>query len=52
MCRDNLLEAGEPWLGVIRQIVRDPAHSSLIRAVEAKLPHLAARFTALRWTHP
>lgn len=49
---DDLLEAGEPWLGVIRQIVRDPAQSAALRDVEAKLPHLADRFTALRWTHP
>lgn len=49
---DDILEPGEPWLGVIRQIVRDPARHASLDAVEQKLPHLAARFTALRWAHP
>ena len=49
---DDLLEPGEPWLAVIRQIILDPAQAAMIKQVEQKLPHVAARFAALRWTHP
>lgn len=49
---DEFLDAGKPWLGVIRQIVRDPAQSARLKAVVRKLPHLESRLTALRWTHP
>jgi uncharacterized protein (TIGR02646 family) len=49
---DELTSPGQPWLGVIRQIVRDPAQRSWIDVVEYKLPHLGPRFAAFRWTHP
>lgn len=49
---DELLDADKPWLGVIRQIVRDPAQSARLDAVLHKLPHLAPRLAELRWTHP
>lgn len=49
---DDLLEPGEPWLGVIRQILRDPSHARKIKQVEKKLPHVTPRISALRWTHP
>jgi uncharacterized protein (TIGR02646 family) len=49
---EDLIEPGEQWLGVVRQIVRDPAMAPLVQAVEARLPQLAPRFAALRWTHP
>lgn len=49
---DELLDANKPWLGVIRQIVRDPAQSARLDLVLLKLPHLAPRVAELRWTHP
>ncbi len=49
---DNLLDPGQPWLGVLRQILRDPSQAATVRRVEDKLPHLVTRFAALRWTHP
>jgi uncharacterized protein (TIGR02646 family) len=49
---DDLVHPGEQWLGVIRQILRDPAMSPLVQSVEIAIPHLAPRFAALRWTHP
>ena len=49
---DELLDMGKPWLGVIRQIIRDPAQSAQLEAVLHKLPHLAPRLAELRWTHP
>ena len=49
---DDLLEPGEPWQGIIRQIIRDPYFTPLIQEAERKLPHLKPRLDALRWTHP
>ena len=49
---DDLLEPGEQWLGVIRQIIRDPRHAQWIKQVQKKLPHVTARIAALLWTHP
>lgn len=49
---EDMLEPGEPWLGVIRQIVRDPRQRAALDEVEGKLPQIGPRFAALRWTHP
>ncbi len=49
---EEVIEPGEPWLGIVRQIVRDPTMAPLIRDVETRVPRLSPRFAALRWTHP
>lgn len=49
---ENLVSPAAPWLGVVRQILLDPANASLVGIIEGKIPELTAPFAALRWTHP
>lgn len=48
----DMIEIKAPWLGIIRQMVLDPAMAQLIQDVEARAPRLSPHFAALRWTHP